>query len=183
MADDLATLRRKLKAAGYSPIPCEGKKPPMKGWDEKINVTPDEIGLWTGMWQYATNTGILTRNTPALDIDILNDEAARAVEALVRGRYEREECDDVVPILVRFGLAPKRAVLFRTDEPFKKIQQSLIAPDGKEGQKIELLADGQQIVAFGIHPDTRKPYGWHGGSPLDTPARSCLTSAKPRRAS
>ena len=32
-------------------------------------------------------------------------------------------------------------------------------------QKIELLCDGQQLVAFGIHPDTRKPYRWIGGEP------------------
>jgi hypothetical protein len=41
----------------------------------------------------------------------------------------------------------------------------LIAPDGSEGQKLELLSDGQQLACFGIHPDTRKPYTWLGGEP------------------
>jgi hypothetical protein len=34
-----------------------------------------------------------------------------------------------------------------------------------EGEKLELLCEGQQLVAFGIHPDTRNAYRWHGGEP------------------
>src|SRR5262249_47599522 len=54
------------------------------------------------------------------------------------------------------------------DEPFKKINVPLIAvnetdPERRE-QKIEFLADGQQLAAFGIHPDTHAPYQWHAGS-------------------
>ena len=99
---------------------------------------------------------------PCVDIDILNPEAAEAAEALIRERYEERGY-----ILVRIGLAPKRAVLFRTDEPFKKIQVILIAPNGPNGkdEKIEFLGDGQQLACFGIHPDTKQPYSWHGGEP------------------
>src|SRR5262249_54254338 len=61
----------------------------------------------------------------------------------------------------------KRAILFRTDEPFAKIVVNLTAPGGGKGQKLEFLADGQQIVVDGIHPDTHKPYAWHGGTPLE----------------
>jgi hypothetical protein len=162
--DDLANLRRQLRAGGYHPIPCVGKAPPMKGWSDKLNVTDDEIGLWTNMYHFATNTGLICKFTPTMDIDILNPEAAKAAESIVRDYYE-ERGD----ILVRFGLSPKRAIPFRTDTPFKIIKVPLIAPDGSEGQKIELLADGQQFIAFGIHPDTRKPYGWFGNTPLQTP--------------
>ena len=35
-------------------------------------------------------------------------------------------------------------------------------------REIELLANGQQVVVDGIHPDTGKPYAWHGGSPAET---------------
>jgi AAA domain-containing protein len=31
------------------------------------------------------------------------------------------------------------------------------------------LGAGQQFVAFGIHPDTRQRYHWHGGAPWKTP--------------
>ena len=39
-----------------------------------------------------------------------------------------------------------------------------MAPNGKL-HKVEILGDGQQIVVNGIHPDTHKPYRWHGGEP------------------
>jgi hypothetical protein len=61
------------------------------------------------------------------------------------------------------GKPPKRAIPFRTEEPFKKIVVNLIAPDGSEGQKIEFLADGEQVVVAGIHPDTQQPYRWPRG--------------------
>jgi hypothetical protein len=164
MTANLMAFRHKLRAAGYSPIPCEGKRPPMNGWDEKINATDDEIRLWSGLYPHATNTGVFTRLVPTIDIDILNPEAAKAVEDLVSEMHAEHG-----NILVRFGLRPKRAIPFRTDEPFKKITANLVAPDGSEGQKIELLADGQQFIVAGIHPETRKPYGWFGGELDETP--------------
>jgi hypothetical protein len=161
---NLITFRHRLRLAGYSPIPCTGKKCLMDKWDEQLNATPEEIKQWSGQFPHATNTGVLTRLVPTIDIDILNPEAAKAVEDFVREQHEEHG-----NILVRFGLRPKRAIPFRTDEPFKKIVANLTAPDGSEGQKIELLADGQQFIVAGIHPDTRKPYGWFGGDLDETP--------------
>jgi 8-oxo-dGTP pyrophosphatase MutT (NUDIX family) len=103
----------------------------------------------------ASNTGALTRLMPTLDIDILNPEAA---EALARERFEERGF-----VLVRIGKPPKRAIPFRTDEPFDKITGNVIAPNGDQ-QKIEFLCDGQQVVVDGIHPETGKPYAWHGGT-------------------
>jgi AAA domain/Bifunctional DNA primase/polymerase, N-terminal len=157
----LALLRH-----GYSPLPLNGKAPTPKSWEQKIETNPAEIHLWDTMWPRAVNTGILTRFTPCLDIDILNQEAAEAVEALVRERFE-----DGGYILIRIGKAPKRAIPFRTREPFTKIAVSLIAPNGdpKKSEKLEFLGDGQQVVVDGIHPDINKPYTWFGKSLLDVP--------------
>src|SRR5262249_40047423 len=119
-----------------------------------------EIDLWEKVYPYAINTGILTQFTPTLDIDITNSEAADAVEALARERFEERGF-----VLVRTGQAPKRAILLRTDTPFKKITGIVIAPSGDTDQKIELLANGQQVVVFGIHAKTGKPYSWFGGEP------------------
>ena len=114
------------------------------------------------MWPNAGNTGILCCFTPTLDIDILDADAAAAVEALVRERFE-----DGGHVLIRVGLPPKRAIPFRTQEPFKKITVPLIAPNGDTNQKLEFLGDGQQVVVDGIHPDIGKPYAWFGKSLLD----------------
>jgi hypothetical protein len=53
------------------------------------------------MWRFAFNTGIVAKFTPGLDIDILNPDAAAAVEALAREHFE--ERGDV---LVRIGSMP-----------------------------------------------------------------------------
>src|SRR5262249_46489693 len=119
---------------------------------------------WDKTWPNATNTGALTRRMPSLDVDILDADAAAAIEQLVRERFE-----DGGYILVRTGRPPKRLIPFRTQEPFAKLALSLIAPDCDTSQKLEFLADGQQAVVDGTHPDTGKPYVWFGGNPLETP--------------
>jgi hypothetical protein len=162
-------LRLALMRGGYLPIPLFGKAPPVYGknnskkglgnWQKLENISYEQIKMWGRTWPDAVNTGVLTRLTPALDLDLLNEAAAVAAEGYVRERFEERGY-----ILSRIGRAPKRAILFRTDEPFTKIVASLVAPDGS-AEKIEFLADGQQVVVDGIHPDTQRPYGWQGGSP------------------
>src|SRR5262249_54276549 len=167
----LIELRLALCANGYTPLPLFGKEPPIYGknnkhkglekWQLLHNVTRDMLEIWGRSWPDAGNTGILTRLTPALDADILNEEAAKAVEDLVRERFEERGY-----ILVRIGLAPKRAILFRTLDTFDKITVNFTETRGKP-EKIELLCNGQQLVADGIHPDTGKPYRWFGGTPWE----------------
>src|SRR5262245_21042841 len=84
----ITELRLRLRESGYDAIPCEGKRPPMTAWNEKIGATPDEIGMWEKAWQYADNTGLFCKRTPAIDIDIMNPDAANAVEALAREHFE-----------------------------------------------------------------------------------------------
>ncbi len=153
-------VRHQLKSAGFSPIPVDGKNPNFKQWQTLIDVTSEAIAAWPRTHRGRDNTGILTRNTPTLDADILVEEAAVAVENLARERFEERGY-----FLVRIGRAPKRAIPFRTDAPFPKITRNLSTPSIKEEQKLEFLGDGEQLVCFGFHPDTRKPYAWHGGSP------------------
>ena len=155
----LFTLRCNLRAAGYRPIPVNGKRPSVQGW-QHINASEEDIRTWEREHRHASNTGVLTKLAPAFDIDILSEDAAEAVERLVRDRYE-----EAGTVLIRIGLPPKRAVLFRTDAPFRKITVNLIAPNGDGDQKVELLGDGQQLVIAGTHPKTRKPYVWFGGEP------------------
>jgi hypothetical protein len=159
-----ATARRlNLLANGYAPIPIEGKRPPLKNWQEKTDANAAEIELWEKVCPHAGNTGILTACAPTLDIDITNPEAAEAIEALVCERFEERGY-----VLVRIGQSPKRAIPFRTnpDNVFKKIAVNVTAANGDTSQKIEFLGIGQQVVVDGIHPDTRKPYSWFGGDPF-----------------
>lgn len=146
---------------GYHPTPLNFKIPVRSGWQNGFDLNEDQIKGWAETWPNATNTGILTRFTPCVDLDLLHPEL---VEALVD--HVHDQWIDRGPILRRVGKAPKLLIPFRGATPFKKITRDLIAPDGSE-QKIEFLADGQQFAAFGMHPDTNKPYSWHGNySPL-----------------
>jgi Bifunctional DNA primase/polymerase, N-terminal/FaeA-like protein len=162
--------RRQLLATGFSVLPLYGKEPPNKGnnknkrrsltdWQQLGEITDEMLVMWSKTWPDAQSTGILTRTMPTLDVDILNEEAACACEDHVREQYEEKG-----PILVRIGKPPKRAIPFRTIEPFAKFVVNLTAPNGA-AEKIEFLADGAQVAAFGIHPETKQPYRWHGGVP------------------
>jgi hypothetical protein len=152
--------RMHLRRAGFDPLPVSGKQVFLEGWSTKTNASENDIRLWGKLWPDWTNTGVLTRLAPAIDLDITNPEAAEAVEELVRERFEERG-----HILVRIGKAPKRAILLRKLEPFKKLSAGLIAPNGDTTQKIEILGNGQQLVVDGIHPETGLPYTWHGGEP------------------
>jgi hypothetical protein len=158
-----SAARQQLRRNGFSPIPVIGKAPPMKDWQKRTETSEGDIDIWTKMYPDAHNTGILTYITPTLDIDILDPAAAEAAELKARERYE-----EIGDIHVRFGRAPKRAIFFRTDEPFKKIAVNFTAPNGDTKQKIEFLGIGQQVVVHGVHPDTDKPYSWHNGSLCET---------------
>ena len=157
-------LRLRLLRAGFHPLPLFGKAPSMlKNWQERFNTNPNDIAMWAKQWPDAINTGVLCRFMPTLDIDILHPEAIEAIKELVTEQFEERGY-----VLIRTGKPPKFATPFRTDTPFAKISANLIAPDGSP-HKIEFLCDGQQVVVDGIHPDTRRPYTWHGGMPGDIP--------------
>src|SRR5262249_38389137 len=62
-------------------------------------------------------------------------------------------------LLVRIGMPPKRLIPFRCETPFKKMAVSFKSTDGVT-HKVEVLGNGQQFIADGIHPDTCNPYTW-----------------------
>src|SRR4249920_841979 len=95
---DITAYRLRLHRAGFNPIPIIGKRPPMKDWDAKIDTNDGEIQLWETLYDFATSTGIFTKRTPTIDIDITDQFAADAIESLIRDQFETDG-----KILVRFG--------------------------------------------------------------------------------
>jgi AAA domain/Bifunctional DNA primase/polymerase, N-terminal len=152
-------LRLALRAAGHAPVPACGKAIYLQEWTAKGAASAEEIASWAIKHPDWSNTGVLCSKTPTLDIDLRNPEAAEAVADIVRDWF-----DGRGTLLTRTGEAPKRAIPFRTEQPFPKILVKFTKPKGYEDKPrpgIEMLAHGQQFIVDGVHPDTRRPYSWH----------------------
>jgi hypothetical protein len=62
--------RLAMRAHGYSPLPLNGKAPKIPSWPKRTDATEHEITAWARVRPAETNTGLLTRNNPAFDVDI-----------------------------------------------------------------------------------------------------------------
>jgi hypothetical protein len=157
---DRATAQRKrLLGAGYAPIPTAGKRPVLDEW-QNIQPTERGIDLWAHDYPHARNTGILTRTTPAVDIDVLNVDVANQLQDLLLSMIGENG-----HVMVRVGQEPKCVILFQTDQPFAKLSTPVFQSPDQRKHKVEILCDGQQVVTHGLHPDTGGPYTWHHGEP------------------
>ena len=159
--DRASAVRKKLLRAGFLPIPCIGKTINITDWPNII-ATEADIDSWFTRYPDAMNTGLLTRTTPAIDLDVYDPDVAEELELMLFDMIGEGHT------LTRFGQPPKRAVLFQTDTPFKKIRTPVFTSPGSNKENfVEVLGDGQQIIVFGVHPETGKDYSWHGGEPGD----------------
>jgi hypothetical protein len=170
---ELTDLRIKLRGNGYHPVPIigahidtpsAGKKPTMPGWQTKcLTAGPKEIEKWPRSQANCTNTGVICGEVVGVDIDVLDDElSAKLVVCAVQSFGPTS--------LRRIGRAPKTLLVYRVEKPHDKLSTSDLLFGDNSKAKVEILAKGQQFVAFGIHPDTRAPYSWPEQSPLDIPA-------------
>lgn len=169
----LADHGESLIANGYNIVPIKpGEKfPPYDGW-QRTEATIAKLQGWLehglkyekegkklSVDVSEAGVGLLTKNTPGVDIDVSDEPLARHMENWVHEHF------GLAP--VRVGRAPRRLLLFRCSEPFSKVNSSEFLNEWGEKQKVEILANGQQFVAYHIHPDTQRPYEWlYGSSPL-----------------
>jgi putative DNA primase/helicase len=161
-------IAQPLAAAGYEPVPIipGTKRPRCTEWQRG--------GLATRAQEFANDyTGLLTRNCPGIDIDVSDFQLVADIERIV---LDVALCHEAPPPS-RIGLPPRKLLLFRTEQPFEKLSTGEFElPDDPtiEGKvkhsKVEILANGQQFVAYAPHVVTHKPYLWNGaGDPLRSP--------------
>ena len=146
----------RLAENGYLPVPIKNgtKRPPMTEWP---SFRLDDAALR----QYRhLGTGLLTGQLVDCDIDVLHEAAAAELHALARTELGEGPA--------RVGQPPKILIAYRTPTPFRKRQTRTFIIGGK-ATKVEMLADGQQFVAYAVHPDTKQPYHWLDGDPLAIP--------------
>lgn len=139
-----------------------GKKFPTYPFTRKAipEITHEIIDGWLSNGHAKDGIGIRTAFTPMCDLDIRWE---RCLHAMIR--YVRKICG-AAPM--RVGEAPKVGLIYRSTEPFRKVQsKEWTDPEGRKMQ-LEFLGDGQQFVAYAIHPGTKKPYKWTepGQNPL-----------------
>ena len=173
----MAQLGATLVDRGFPILPIQPntKKPglyKLGAWHEypkwsrhcERDTTDNEVDVW-GNWPEA-GIGIAAGRVIGIDIDMLDSHAiALAIEALAKRMLGDTPA-------VRIGRAPKRLLVYRAAQPFC----------GFKYPPIEVLGVGQQFIAYGIHPDTGKPYEWPVCtlaelSPEDLP---CITEAQAR---
>jgi hypothetical protein len=139
--------------AGYYIIPIKrGEKRPLFSEWTHIKADHDLLNEWLDQGYGRHGIGIIAADTPAVDLDIRDEEVAAHMEEWVH--------DNIAMAPVRVGHAPKRLLMFRTDEPFRKLKSKVFVDEFDDEHHVEILGDGQQFVAYHIHPDTDKPYQW-----------------------
>jgi putative DNA primase/helicase len=151
----VVTARRvRYLTLGYEPIPVLSgrKRPALDGWQE-ADLDLDTVSGWADARPGELSTGIRTRYTPGFDIDIRDAGVADQVQQALLNLLPHGT------ILTRIGLAPKRLIPCRCTEPFDKISIHFKSPDDVV-HGIDVLCDGQQFVAEGIHETTQQPYCW-----------------------
>lgn len=138
--------------------PAAGKAPVFRGW-ANMPVDRDVIESWLAKAGLRRcGVGIRTWHTPAVDVDCPDADAARHMRNFI------ESLVGFAP--TRVGKAPKVLLLYRADEPFSKVKSKTWLDEWGQRQAVEILGAGQQFVAYGIHPGTKKPYQW---TSVDTP--------------
>ena len=188
-ADGAATLKS-LHELGYTPIPIvphdqffltpDGEKRPggkapgrfnpstqtwhgLPGWQRFFNtpIPAQTLNKWQS-WENA-GAGIVTGNIIAVDIDTTHPNLAKA--AIQAAEQTLGKTD-----FIRLGRAPKTILVYRVEQPITKLISASYDLEEHKQQRIEILGKGQQFVAFGTHPDTKKPYHWPVKSLLDAKA-------------
>lgn len=136
-----------------------------QGWQDHI-ATEEEVMRWCA---WGAGIGVNTRNLAAVDVDVLDETLSARLRGLLVGNF------GYAP--VRTGNAPKCLLLYRVAEPHRKMRIAFrLAHTGETKHAVEILGEGQQFVAFGIHPKTKSPYCWSFGQ---TPADKELTTLTP----
>jgi RecA-family ATPase len=144
-----STLFKRQKDLGKAPgVPYSDGT--WRGYDWlKFEPTPEHYDAWAAA---GAGVGIRTGDGLfAVDIDTMDEElgdiCGRAANEILGASPNR------------VGRSPKRIKLYRVTGPVPYQRVKF------DGGHVEVLSDGKQFVAHGIHPVTGQPYQWPSGVP------------------
>ena len=158
-ADYYGQLAPALIAAGYLVVPIKTgeKRPAISGWQHARLTAEDKypghgVGVLCGQGDYPV---------VGVDIDISHPVVGPALIAW---------CEQHLGYTAaRVGAAPRILLAYRAARAgwTKALSISFFdatdptKPDGKRNdQRVEILGNGQQFVAYHVHPGTGRPYEW-----------------------
>lgn len=135
--------------AGYPIVPISAgtKAPLIKEW-QKRDFGINDINAGVGV-----KCGQGVNPICAVDLDVTD---AKMVDQLTQW------CSTNIGVTVeRVGNAPKTLLVYRAAEAnWRKAKSVIYAGEDGKDQAVEILGDGQQFVAYHVHPTTNKPYEW-----------------------
>lgn len=150
-----------LLERGFPIVPIKkGYKFPkgLKHW-QRLDPTKTMLNKWLSNGFADGGVGLKTREFPAVDVDVKDEAVAAKLAEFIR-RELGQTCE-------RVGEAPKTLFVFRTETPFPKLRSKVFEDWLGERHCVEILGDGQQFVAYAVHPDTQRPYTWVGDGLAD----------------
>lgn len=160
MTSAYVTRALELAKAGLTPIPLNGKRPVLDGWQKLRGVTAEQIAEWDskGLWQ---NIGLVcgeaSKNLVVIDFDGLvgYDLFKAQFPALV------DTCT------IATGSGKGMHVYFRVELLPDSGKVMDIATDGGELINVEWKSNGTQVVIPpSVHPDTQQLYVRHINAPI-----------------
>lgn len=162
------------------PIYPERKNPSLSSWQD-VRPSLDTVRAWAATHR-DHGVGLLAFDTPGIDIDVPDPKLANTIAKMIGAKLATAgtDGDPSTSLLIRLGKRPLLVTRLADGAmPFGKQVSGLWVPDHTKARdksthtRVEILANGQQYVIYGIHP-SGKPYQWVGGkSPLNHP-RACL---------
>ncbi len=140
-------LAKLLYGKGFEPIPIapRQKYPTLKGWPDA------DCGELVENWPKDNGIGLRTGRVSAIDIDVYCPDIVQFILDSLE-----------IPHITRIGQPPKVLVPLLCPEIKNKLLSDAYVDGDGVINRIEVLSYGQQFVAYGIHPDTKKPYQWSG---------------------
>lgn len=157
---EMAQFGERLIDNGYSitPIRAGTKRPALEAWTTTV-VDRERLRALVANGSASAGVGVLCGRVRAVDVDVLDERVADEIVAIA--------VRDLGATLVRTGRAPKRLLVYRAaDAPIPKRATAFWRDDAGREHRVEVLGVGQQFVAFGVHPDTGRPYTWADGHDL-----------------
>ena len=147
---------------GYRPFPIRphAKSPFLsKGESWKTEITQDIITQWTQNGKGEGGVGI--SGIGAIDFDIKDTQVSIKLIDHLKSNTTTDN------LLIRIGLPPKFLIpISATSAIPNKWRNTWYDTSGQKHEIEFLSAADQYFVAFGIHPETKRPYQWQAKKSL-----------------